>query len=77
MVVYLNHIMVYSNSMYLRIVLKVLCENQLYVKKEKCTFATEEVHFLGHVIRHGKLKMDQAKVKVILEWETPTKVVEL
>ncbi|KAE8668158.1 hypothetical protein F3Y22_tig00112344pilonHSYRG00099 [Hibiscus syriacus] len=47
MVVYLDDIVVYSNSMeehidHLRIVFKILRENELYVKKEKCTFATDE-----------------------------------
>ncbi|KAE8708434.1 cytochrome P450 78A7-like [Hibiscus syriacus] len=82
MVVYLDDIVVYSNSMeelidHLRIVFKILRENELYVKKEKCTFATEEVHFLGHVIGHGKLLMDRNKIKAIIEWEPPIKVSEM
>ncbi|KAE8661278.1 hypothetical protein F3Y22_tig00116012pilonHSYRG00001 [Hibiscus syriacus] len=82
MVVYLDDIVVYSNSIrehvdHLRIVFKILRENELYVKKEKCTFATEEVHFLGHVIGHGKLLMDRNKIKAITEWEPPTKVSEM
>ncbi|KAE8690692.1 cytochrome P450 78A7-like [Hibiscus syriacus] len=82
MVVYLDDIVVYSNSIrehvdHLKIVFKILRENELYVKKEKCTFATEEVHFLGHVIGHGKLLMDGNKIKAITEWEPPTKVSEM
>ncbi|KAE8729756.1 cytochrome P450 78A7-like [Hibiscus syriacus] len=82
MVVYLDDIVVYSNSMeehidHLRIVFKILRENELYVKKKKCTFATEEVHFLGHVIGHGKLLMDRNKIKAITEWEPQTKVSEM
>ena len=82
MVAYLDDIVIYSNSMeehveHLRTVFRVLRENELFVKREKCTFATEEVQFLGHVIGHGKLKMDEPKVKAIMEWEAPTKVTEL
>ena len=33
--------------------------------------------FLGHTIGRGKIRMDQAKIQVILEWELPTKVTEL
>lgn len=81
-VAYLDDIVIYSNSMeehveHLRTVFRVLRENELFVKREKCTFATEEVQFLGHVIGHGKLKMDEPKVKAIMEWEAPTKVTEL
>nr|CAD1831635.1 unnamed protein product [Ananas comosus var. bracteatus] len=51
-VVYLDDIVVYSNTLeehveHLRTIFQVLWENQLYVKREKCSFAKEEVHFLG------------------------------
>ncbi|XP_020961152.1 uncharacterized protein LOC110263728 [Arachis ipaensis] len=52
-------------------------ENNLYVKKEKCSFARDKVHFLGHTIKDGTLCMDQEKVKAIKEWEPPKKVSEL
>ena len=45
--------------------------------KEKCLFAKEEVNFLGHRIKDGKLMMDDSKVKVIQEWDAPTKVPQL
>ncbi|KAI3453949.1 hypothetical protein Pfo_010612 [Paulownia fortunei] len=82
MVVYLDDIVIYSNSLeehanHLRIVFQVLRENELYVKKEKCSFAKEEVPFLGHIIGHGQLQMDGAKIRAIVEWEAPTKVTEL
>nr|XP_025640756.1 uncharacterized protein LOC112735435 [Arachis hypogaea] len=80
--VYLDDIVVYSNTLeehveHLRIVFKILRENNLYVKKEKCSFARDEVHFLGHIIKDGTLCMDQGKVKAIKEWEPPNKVSEL
>ena len=81
-VVYLDDIVVYSNTLeehaeHLRTVFRVLQENKLYVKREKCSFAKPEVEFLGHKITDGKLIMDKAKVKAIAEWEAPTKVTEL
>ncbi|XP_016167260.1 uncharacterized protein LOC107609750 [Arachis ipaensis] len=81
-VVYLDDIVVYSNTLeehveHLRTVFKILRENNLYVKKEKCSFARDEVHFLGHIIKDGTLCMDQGKVKAIKEWEPPNKVSEL
>ncbi|RVW62476.1 Transposon Ty3-I Gag-Pol polyprotein [Vitis vinifera] len=57
--------------------LQILRQNELYVKKEKCSFAKEEVSFLGHRIRDGKLMMDDSKVKAIQEWDPPTKVPQL
>ena len=81
-VVYLDDIVIYSKTLeehvgHLRQVFQTLRENELYVKKEKCSFAQEEVTFLGHVISGGKLRMDKTKVQAIQEWEAPTKVTEL
>ncbi|KAJ0629961.1 putative nucleotidyltransferase, Ribonuclease H [Helianthus annuus] len=81
-VVYLDDIVVYSRTLkehveHLRQVFQVLRENELYVKLEKCSFAQEEVEFLGHKIKEGRLMMDDAKVKAIQAWEPPTKVPEL
>nr|DAD33220.1 TPA_asm: hypothetical protein HUJ06_012071 [Nelumbo nucifera] len=81
-VVYLDDIVVYGKTMeehvgHLRKVFQLQWENQLYVKREKCSFAQTEVAFLGHKISQGKPSMDQAKVKAILDWEPPTKVTEL
>ena len=70
MVVYLDDIVIYSNTLkehveHLRKVFKILRQNELYVKKKKCSFAKEEVSFLGHRIKDGKLLMDDSKVKAI------------
>ena len=51
-VVYLDDIVVYSNTLeehkqHLREVFKILRENELYIKKEKCSFAQPEVFFFG------------------------------
>jgi len=81
-VVYLDDIVVYSDTLedhvqHLRQVFQVLRETELYVKKEKCSFAQPEVMFLGHHIKGGKIMMDRAKVRAIEEWEPPTNVSEL
>ncbi|RVW71430.1 Retrovirus-related Pol polyprotein from transposon 17.6 [Vitis vinifera] len=77
MVVYLDDIVIYSNTLkehveHLRKVFKILRQNELYMKNEKCSFAREEVSFLGHRIRDGEL-MDDSKVKAIQEWDPQTK----
>ncbi|RVW29633.1 Retrovirus-related Pol polyprotein from transposon 17.6 [Vitis vinifera] len=80
--VYLDDIVIYSNTLkehveHLKKVFKILRQNELYVKKEKFSFAKKEVSFLGHRIRDGKLMMDDSKVKAIQEWDPPTKVPQL
>ena len=54
-----------------------LRENQLYVKREKCSFAQESIKFLGHVVERGRIRMDLEKVRAIQEWKAPTNVKEL
>ena len=71
-VMYLDDIMVYSTTLedhaqHLRQVLHVLRDNELFLKLEKCSFAQQEVEFLGHKIASGKLMMENAKVKAVLE----------
>nr|GEU37490.1 hypothetical protein [Tanacetum cinerariifolium] len=58
-------------------VFQVLRDNELYVKLEKCSFAQDEVEYLGHKIKDGRLMMDGAKIKTIQDWEPPTKFIEL
>ncbi len=48
-----------------------LRENKLYAKLEKCEFRVMEVDFLGHRITQEGLKMDDHKVKAILDWDPP------
>ena len=49
-------------------------ENDLFVKPEKCTFRTTEVDFLGMIVGHDGIKMDQTKVKAILDWPEPKNI---
>ena len=81
-VMYLDDIVVYSTTLeehveHLRKVLQVLCENELYLKMEKCSFAQQEVEFFDHKIVDKKLMMENSKVKVIFEWESLIKIPEL
>ncbi|XP_059070957.1 uncharacterized protein LOC131861807 [Cryptomeria japonica] len=73
-VVYLDDILVYSQSLeehkeHLKEVFSLLKVNDLYVKKEKCAFAQEEVSFLGHIVGHGQIRPDSEKLQAIRDWE--------
>ena len=55
MVIFTYDILIYSKTeeeheQYLRIVVQILKEKQLYAKLAKCEFWLKEVRFLGHVI---------------------------
>ena len=80
--VYLDDILIFSKSKsdhvsHVRAVLQRLLENQLFVKAEKCEFHQDTVAFLGYVISPGAIRMDQNKVKAVLEWPVPVNRREL
>jgi hypothetical protein len=71
-VMYIDDILIYNGSLeehakHLRKVFQRLRENKLYAKFEKCEFGVTEVDFLGHKITQEGLKMDDHKVKAILD----------
>ena len=48
-------------------VVKRLAENNLYVKSEKCKWKVRKVGFLGVVIGLEEIKMEEVKVKGVLD----------
>ena len=52
-------------------IIKRLEENDLYVKPEKCKWKVREVGFLGVVIGPEGIKMEEVKMKGVLEWPIP------
>ena len=52
-------------------VVKRLAENDLYVKPEKCKWKVREIRFLGVVIRSEGIKIEEEKVKDMLDWLAP------
>ncbi len=57
-----------------RKVFQRLKKNKLYAKFKKCEFGVTEVDFLRHRITQEGLKMDDHKVKAILDWEPPRSI---
>jgi len=55
-------------------VVKRLAENNLYVKLEKCKWKVRKIGFLGVVIRLEGIKIEQEKMKAVLDWPTLNKV---
>ena len=56
---------------------KRLAENNLYVKLEKCKQKVREVGILGVVIGPEEIKMEEEKVKNVLDQLTPKEVKEV
>ena len=58
-------------------VVRRLAENDLYVKPEKYKWKVREVGFLGVVIGTERIKMEEEKMKGILDWPTPKGVKDI
>ncbi|KAK3560078.1 hypothetical protein QTP86_033801 [Hemibagrus guttatus] len=81
-VVYIDDILIYSRSMadhqrHVAEVLHRLRDHNLFLKAEKCLFHQPTVQFLGYVIDHSGVRMDEKKVTAVRDWPTPTTVKEL
>jgi hypothetical protein len=52
-------------------VLRIFCDNKLYLKLEKCLFHQNKIDFLGFIVGNKKLQIDPKKVRAVQEWEKP------
>ena len=52
-------------------VLRILEENDLFLKPEKCEFERFKVEYLGYLISQNKIEMDPKKLAGISDWPTP------
>jgi RNase H-like domain found in reverse transcriptase/Reverse transcriptase (RNA-dependent DNA polymerase)/Integrase zinc binding domain len=80
--VYLDDILVYSNSEeehleHLRLVFQALREHKLYAQPKKCVFNQENVEFCGHIVGQGVTRVLDSKVRAIREWPRPRNVQEV
>jgi hypothetical protein len=71
-VVYLNNILIYSNSReehvrHLCEVLSRLRKFRLYTSRKKCNFFITEVEFLGYIVSTAGVAMDTRRVATIQE----------
>ena len=81
-IVYLNDILVFSESIelhqdHVRCVLSRLWENNLHVKPEKSLFHTHSIEFLGFMISPTGISMDIAKTKAISNWPVPSNLKQI
>ena len=57
--------------------LKIAEKYNLYFKWSKCDFNIEEIPILEVIVGKGQVKMEQKKIKAVIEWKTLTKVKNL
>jgi len=57
--------------------LKIAEKHNLCFKWTKCEFNATEIPILGVKVGNGEVKMEDKKIKAILEWKEPTKLEEV
>lgn len=82
LVIYMDDILLFSDTKedlqrHTQQVVKRLIQHDLYLKGEKCEFDTQEVEFLGAVIKPGQITMDPIKLDGLKAWQTPQTVKEV
>ncbi|GJT97870.1 putative reverse transcriptase domain-containing protein [Tanacetum coccineum] len=81
-IVFIDDILIYSKSRkehegHLKLILKLLKEEELYTKFSKCKFWLSKVQFLGHVIDSEGIHVDPAKIESIKDWASPKTPTEI
>ena len=51
--------------------------NQLYVKRSKCSFGKQEVEYLGHIVSREGVKMGPQNIQSITKFPTPKNIKSL
>ncbi|MCH83985.1 Ty3/gypsy retrotransposon protein, partial [Trifolium medium] len=81
-IIFFDDILVYSSSLtdhvtHLSKVFQVLRDNQLFLRREKCSFATPRVEYLGHFIDKEGISTDPNKVQAVSSWPLPSSIKQL
>ncbi|GJT86401.1 putative reverse transcriptase domain-containing protein [Tanacetum coccineum] len=81
-IVFIDDILIYSKSRkehkgHLKLILKLLKEEELYAKFSKCEFWLSKVQFLGYVIDIDGIHVDPAKIESIKDWASPNTPTEI
>nr|GEV18284.1 putative reverse transcriptase domain-containing protein [Tanacetum cinerariifolium] len=81
-IIFIDDMLIYSKSRkehegHLKLILKLLKEEELYAKFSKCEFWLSKVQFLGHVIHSKDIHIDPAKIESIKDWASPKTPTEI
>ena len=56
---------------------QLLQKHQFRIKLSKCSFAKQELPYLGHIISARGVATDPGKIKIVQNWPVPSSVKEL
>jgi hypothetical protein len=74
--IFMDDILVFSKSMedhivHLKIVFQTLLEYKLFIKFSKCTFAQQQISYMGHIISSKGVSTDPTMTIAMLNWLVP------
>src|SRR5713101_1184491 len=74
--IYMDNILITTATMeehcrLVNLVLKHLCDNDLFLKPEKCVFEQSKIEYLGLHLCPGHVTMDPVKLAGIADWPAP------
>nr|GEY25059.1 putative reverse transcriptase domain-containing protein [Tanacetum cinerariifolium] len=80
-IVFIDDILIYSKNIkehegHLKLILRLLKDEELYAKFSKCVFWLTNVKFLGHVIDSESIHVDPAKIEAIKDWAPMMKLIQ-
>jgi hypothetical protein len=80
--VFFDDILVYNSSfedhlLHLQQVFELLAVGQWKIKLSKCSFAQNQVSYMGHLITQQGVATDGSKISAISSWPSPQNVKEL
>jgi len=80
--VFFDDILIYSIDFsthidHLILTFQLLQQHQLHAKLSKCSFAVQEVEYLGHIISKHGVATDPKKIEAMLNWPIPKTIKHL
>lgn len=80
--IFVYDILIYNKSLedhvaHLKAVLLRLQQHQLFIKFSKCSFAQQQLEYLGHIIGANGVATDPEKVKAVQDWHVPKTLQQL
>ena len=74
-IVFFDDILVYSPTWELHI--EHVRTTSVFIKASKCDFGKQELEYLGHIVTHQRVKVDNKKIEAMEAWPQPTNITEL
>ena len=73
---YLDDIIIYSKSLdehvqHVNQVLQRLQSNNIKLREEKCTFISNEIHYLGYIIKNSTIKVNPKNIQSVVDFPEP------